>query len=161
MRLLVVTTEPLDTDTVDAIVDPGESPEIRVVAPTITDSGFRFWMNDTDIALADAGRVVDESLEALDHADVKADADAPTDDEPSVAVEDALRTFEPDRVVVIRHAEGDDGYREDDLVDQIESVSEVEVEVHTASGTPADAELGSLGSPAAETLHEIELEDRD
>ncbi len=161
MKLLVVTTEPLDAATVDQIVDPKESPEVRIVAPTVTDSGFRFWMNDTDVAIADAGRVVAESLDALDRAEVTAEADTPTDDEPSVAVEDALRTFEPDRVVVIRHPEGDAGYREDDLVDQIESVSDVEVEVHTADGSPADADLGPLGSAAAETLHEIELEDRD
>lgn len=160
MKLLVVTTEPLDADIVRAIVDAGESPDVRVVAPTITESGFRFWMNDTDIALADAQRVVDESLAALAEAEVPADADAPTDDDPSVSVEDALHTFEPDRIVLIRHPESQAGYREDDLVEQIEDATDAPVVVHIARGEPADAAVGALGSPAGETLHDVDLEER-
>jgi hypothetical protein len=128
MKVLVVASEPVDEEVIDLVED---ADEVRVIAPTLPGSALRYWLNDTDAALGKAQAVVDESAAGL--ADVAADVtiDAPTDDDPSVTIDDALRTFDPDRVVVLKHADDEEAYREDELVEEIQQSTDVEIDVRT------------------------------
>lgn len=128
MKVLVVAAEPVDDELVGVV---SEEDEVRVVAPTIPGSPLRYWLNDTDAALERAEDVVEESVDRLDAAGVSVDADAPTDDPPSDVIEDALRGFDPDRVVVLKHEEEQESYREDELVETVENYTDVPVDVRT------------------------------
>lgn len=129
MKVLVVASEPVDADVIDALTDADAIDEVRVIAPTLTGSALRYWMNDTDDALEKAQAVADESVEQLGGAGIDARADAPTDDEPSITIDDALRTFDPDRVMVLKHSPGDEAYRENELVEEISELSDAPVDV--------------------------------
>lgn len=129
MKLLVVASEPIDGSAVELITKDETLDEVRVIAPTLTGSALRYWMNDTDKAIAHAEHVVVESLNELDEADISAAAHPVTDDEPAVTIDDALRVFDPDRIVVVKHGPSDEAYREDQIVEVIESSTDVPVEV--------------------------------
>jgi hypothetical protein len=135
MKLLVVATEPLDDDVVDSITADENPDEVRVIAPTLTGSALRYWMNDTDDAIERSEEILDESLERLDDVSIPASAAPVTDDEPSVTIDDALREFEPDRIVVIKHGSDEEAYREDEIVQVIEEYTDAPVEVHAVEST--------------------------
>jgi hypothetical protein len=129
MKLLVVASEPIDEAAVNLITQGGPPEEVRVIAPTLTGSALRYWMNDTDAAIEKSEAVVDASLAQLEEAEIVASAAPVTDDQPAVTISDALREFDPDRIVVVKHTRGDEAYREEEIVDQIGEHSDVEVEV--------------------------------
>jgi len=129
MKLLVVATEPIDEEAVELISQQQDPEEVRVIAPTLTGSALRYWMNDTDAAIEHSEKVIDESLRELEAAGIDADPEPVTDDQPAIAIDDALREFAPDRVIVVKHSSGDEVYRENEIVEQIEEYSDVPVEV--------------------------------
>lgn len=131
MKLLVVASEPIDEAAVELITKDEMPDEVRVIAPTLTGSALRYWMNDTDAAIAHSEHVVDASLDELDSAGIPAAAAPVTDDQPAITIDDALREFGPDRVVVVRHHDTDAAYREDEIVEVIEEHSDAPVEVLT------------------------------
>jgi GABA permease len=114
MKLLVVTSEPISAqqlrDAVPDEFDP-EGAEVMVVAPALQDNPFKFWFADVDEAIARAVKVRDESLERLDSEGVSASGDTGESD-PSQAIQDAIETFKPDRIVVFTHPDSDQRYRE-------------------------------------------------
>jgi nucleotide-binding universal stress UspA family protein len=114
VRLLVTTAEPISAELLRSVV--GELPddaEVLVVSPATTHSGLRFWVSDVDEAIAHAEQVQAETVERLEEAGIDASGEV-GESEPLVAIEDALRTFGADRVVVIEHDEQERDYREDD-----------------------------------------------
>jgi len=115
MKLLVLTSEPITAeqlrDALPADVDPAEA-EVMVVAPAFADSALRFWMSDADEAIARAETVRRESVEQLGEAGVPATGDTGESD-PYTAVEDALKTFDADRIVLFTHQGSQQRYRED------------------------------------------------
>lgn len=129
MKVLVVATEAVDRDVIEELAVLDEGDEVRVMAPTLSGSALRYWMNDTDDALEHAQSVVGESSERLDELDAEVSTDASTDDTPAVAIDDALRMFDPDRIVVVKHRPDDEAYLEDTLIDEIVSRSDAPVEV--------------------------------
>jgi hypothetical protein len=135
MKVLIVASEPVDEDVVDLLPDDGVE-EVRVIAPTLPGSAVRYWMNDTDAALDRAREVASESVEVIDDAGIPVSADPPTDDEPEVSIDDALRDFNPDRVLVIKHERNDEAYREDSLVEEILDQTDVPVDVRTVTSGP-------------------------
>jgi hypothetical protein len=115
MKVLVLTSEPVTAqqlrDALGADVDPSAA-EVMVVAPAFADSAMRFWMSDADDAIARAERVRRESVERLGDAGVPATGDTGEAD-PYTAIEDALKTFEADRIVLFTHQGAEQRYRED------------------------------------------------
>jgi hypothetical protein len=115
MRILVLTSEPIGAgelrDALGPDIDPTDT-EVMVVAPALQQSGFKFWFSDVDEAIAKADDVRRETLERLSDDGVPASANTGESD-PTVAIEDALRTFRAERIVLFTHAEGDERYRED------------------------------------------------
>ncbi len=123
MRILVVTTEPVSAghlrDTLPADADPRDA-EVMVVAPALHQSALRFWMSDADDAIAKAEQVRRESLEQLSDDGVAATADT-GEGSTADAIEDALKSFPADRIVVFTHPEGEQRYREDLDADEVEA----------------------------------------
>jgi hypothetical protein len=121
MKLLVLTSEPITADQLrDAVpegVDPGDA-EVMVVAPALQESGLRFWMSDADDAIAHADEVRREAVDKLGEGGVSASGDTGESD-PNTAIQDALMTFEADRIVLFTHRGDDKGYREDIDPDEI------------------------------------------
>ncbi|MFL5865316.1 MAG: hypothetical protein ACJ780_31880 [Solirubrobacteraceae bacterium] len=115
MRLLVVTSEPVSADQLRQAL-PGDSDptdaEVMVVAPALQESALRFWMSDADDAIARAEEVRAQSMENLGEAGVSATGDTGEAD-PENAIEDALKTFPADRILVFTHGGKERRYRED------------------------------------------------
>jgi hypothetical protein len=120
MKLIVLTSEPVTAgqlrDALPAGIEPRDA-EVMVVAPALAENALRFWVSDADEAIERAKAVGRESLAELDSAGVAASADTGEGD-VLTAVEDALQTFDADRIVIFTHAPGDRRYGED--VDEAE-----------------------------------------
>ena len=115
MRLLVLTTDPVDADAVRAAL-PGEDlegTEVLVVSPAVNESALAFWVSDADEAIAEAQSAQEETVERLEEQGIDAAGDT-GESEPAVALRDALAAFPADRIVVFSHPEGDRDYREDE-----------------------------------------------
>jgi hypothetical protein len=115
MKLLVVTSEPITAaqlrSAVAADADPAET-EILVLAPALAESPLRFWLSDTDDAIARAGEVRSETVRELSEEGLSAVGRTDTSD-PLQAIGDALVTFPADRIVLFSHAGDAERYRED------------------------------------------------
>jgi hypothetical protein len=115
MKVLVLTSEPITAQALRAAlsadIDPSDA-EVMLVAPAFAESAVRFWMSDADDAIARADDVWRESVERLDEAGISATGDTGEAD-PHTAIEDALKTFDADRIVVFTHEGEDQRYRED------------------------------------------------
>jgi hypothetical protein len=114
MKVLVLTSEPITAqqlrDALASDVDPSKA-EVMVVAPALQESAVKFWLSDADDAIARADQVRRESIERLGDAGVSATGDTGESD-PETAIEDALETFDADRIVVFTHRGDAQRYRE-------------------------------------------------
>jgi GABA permease len=100
-RILVVANEtPAEATLAEAIehAAAGRRTQVRVVCPALT-SPARHWTSDLDGARADARERLDRTLERLRAAGVEADGEI-GDEDPLRAIEDVLRTFGPDGIVI-------------------------------------------------------------
>jgi hypothetical protein len=115
MKVLVLASEPITAqqlrEALSSDVDPSDA-EVMVVAPALQESGLKFWLSDADDAIARADAVRRESIERLGDAGVSATGDTGESD-PEEAIEDALKTFDADRIVLFTHQGEDQRYRED------------------------------------------------
>lgn len=115
MKVLVLTSEPITAsrlrDAFGSGADPADA-EVMVVAPALAESALKFWMSDADEAIARAEQVRRDSVERLGEAGVSASGDTGEAD-PYTAIEDALKTFDADRIVLFTHPDDDQRYRED------------------------------------------------
>lgn len=94
----------------------GYEAEVLVVAPTLT-SPARYWTSDVDGARAAARERLDASLAALAEAGVRARGEI-GDEDPVQAIEDALRTFGADEVIVSTHPPGRSNWLERSVVER-------------------------------------------
>ncbi len=105
-RLLVLAQEPLPEESVEELRRRGDR-VLVISSPTPTP--LRRWVSDVDPARAAADARVNAVIEELRAADVDA-AGAVGDEDPLRAIEDALRTFGGDEIVVAT-GRGPDGDR--------------------------------------------------
>src|SRR5262249_33386110 len=114
MKVLVLTSEPITAGQLRGALgsdgDPSDA-EVMVVAPALADSAFKFWMSDADNAIARAEEVRRASVERLGEEGVSATRDTGEAD-PYLAIEDALKTFDADRIVLFTHGGEGQRYRE-------------------------------------------------
>jgi hypothetical protein len=109
--LLVVVT----TDVQDAALREhvrrlaGEDAELLVVAPASDISRLDWLTNAEDEARAEAGSLADETAEATPTTDVEAQVG---DSDPVKAIEDALRGFPADEVLLVTHPDDDASWLE-------------------------------------------------
>lgn len=115
VKVLVLTSEPITAQQLrDALSASGDASdlEVMVLAPALADSAFKFWMSDADEAIARAEEVRQASVERLGDDGVSATGDTGEAD-PFLAIEDALGTFDADRIVLFTHGGDSQRYRED------------------------------------------------
>jgi hypothetical protein len=92
----------------------GYTTEVLVVTPALN-SPVRHWTSDEDQARADASRRLEASLERLGRAGIDARGEV-GDGDPLQAIEDALRTFGADEVIISTHPEGRSNWLERGVV---------------------------------------------
>ena len=99
-RLLVVVTTEVADATVREFVrrSAGVEAEVQVVAPASGISRLDWLTNAEDDARADAGSLADKTAQAAPTTDVQAKVG---DSDPVKAIEDALREFPADEVLII------------------------------------------------------------
>lgn len=120
MNLLVLAPEPVDVSKLkSAVGDLPDDLKILYVAPALNDSPIRFWASDADGAIAEAQERVDQTERALSDEGVQATG-VTGESEPLLALQDALATFQADRIVVFVHADDEQKYREDDVIGEAE-----------------------------------------
>src|ERR1700760_9175 len=115
MKVLAVTSEPITAGQLRDVLGTGKDlsdTEVMVVAPALADSALKFWLSDADEAIARADEVRRESVDRLGEQGVSATGDTGEAD-PYLAIEDALKTFDADRIVLFAHGGEHQRYRED------------------------------------------------
>ena len=129
MRPLVLTSEPITAQQLrDALGQPvGADLEVMVVAPALHESALRFWMADADEAIARADRVRRQTAVKLEGSGVATQA-ATGESDPIQAIQDALQTFEADRILIFRHPGEQQRYREDVDLDEVRGAFGLPVE---------------------------------
>jgi hypothetical protein len=116
-RILVVANETVGGRTLREIIREraeGVREEVLVVTPALN-SPLRHWTSDEDGAREAARERLDESLERLREAGINVRGEVGTDD-PLQAIEDALRTFGADEVILSTHPEGRSNWLERGVV---------------------------------------------
>jgi nucleotide-binding universal stress UspA family protein len=88
--------------------------EVLVVSPALN-SPLKHWLSDEDEARAAAQRRLDESLARLREVGIEARGEV-GDADPLQAIEDALRTFGPDEIIISTHPEGRSNWLERGVV---------------------------------------------
>jgi hypothetical protein len=81
----------------------GRSSEILVVVPALTSSRMEHWASDVDGALEEARRRLEESLRRMEAVGIKARGTVGDHHEPNASLEDALRAFPADEVIISTH----------------------------------------------------------
>jgi hypothetical protein len=81
----------------------GRTTEILVVVPALTSSRLEHWSSDVDRALDEAGERLDASLATMAQAGLRARGHVGDHHEPNAALEDALRDFPADEVIISTH----------------------------------------------------------
>jgi hypothetical protein len=106
-RILVIANETVGGSTLRDEVrkrSEGVAEHVLVVTPALN-SPLRHWVSDEDDARAAAQKRLDASLAQLRAAGIRADGEV-GDAEPLQAIEDALRTFGADEIIISTHPEG-------------------------------------------------------
>ena len=118
-RILVVANETVGGHTLRSMIlerslDVRE--EVLVVTPALN-SPLRHWVSDEDGARAAAQERLDDSLARLANAGVQARGEV-GDGDPLQAMEDALRTFGADEIIISTHPEGRSNWLERGVVER-------------------------------------------
>jgi len=80
----------------------GRETEILVLTPALTSSRAAHWASDVDEAIEHARQRMELSVIALEEAGLAVRGEV-GDSDPNVAIEDALRTFAADEIVISTH----------------------------------------------------------
>jgi len=94
----------------------GKAVRVLVVCPALN-SPLRHWANDEEEARETAQQRLDESLTGMRAAGLDARGEI-GDGDPIQAIEDAIRTFQPDELIVSTHPEGRSHWLERGVVDK-------------------------------------------
>jgi hypothetical protein len=118
-KLLVVATAPIEPGPLqDAVrAHAGDEAEIRVVAPASDVSPLQWLASDEDEAREKAAVVATEAAESVGPEAARTDAEV-GDTDPVQAIEDALRTFPADEVLVVTRSEDDASWLEQDSAEE-------------------------------------------
>jgi hypothetical protein len=118
-RILVIANETVGGRALTDLIherSEGVREEVLVVTPALN-SPLRHWTSDEDDARAAAHDRLDASLERLRSLGVQADGSV-GDSDPLQAIEDAMRTFGPDEIILSTHPEGRSHWLERGVVDK-------------------------------------------
>jgi hypothetical protein len=116
-RILVIANETVGGETLREEIrrrSEGYEEQVLVVCPALN-SPIRHWASDEDQARANAQQRLDASLARLAEAGIVARGEV-GDCEPLQAIEDAVRTFGPDEIIISTHPEGRSNWLEKGVV---------------------------------------------
>jgi len=116
-RILVVANETLADERLAGEIQratTGYRREVHVVCPALT-SPASHWTSAVDGARAEAQQRLDHTLSRLRAAGIDAEGEI-GDEDPLQAIEDVLRTFAADEIIISTHPEGRTGRLERDIV---------------------------------------------
>jgi hypothetical protein len=115
-RILVVANETVAGRALrsEVVRRAGEDADVLVVCPALN-SPLRHWASDEDGARAEAEKRLAESLAALATAGVEARGEV-GDADPIQAMDDALRTFGADQIVISTHPPGRSNWLEKEVI---------------------------------------------
>jgi hypothetical protein len=115
-RILVVANETVAGRALreEVVQRAGDDAEVFVVAPALN-TRLRHWTSDEDRARVQAQGRLDASLAALAESGIAAEG-VVGDDDPLQALEDALRTFGADEIIISTHPPGRSNWLERDVV---------------------------------------------
>jgi hypothetical protein len=110
-RLLVVANESAAGDDLRAAIGAhaGGGTDVLVIAPALN-TRIRFWAGDDRSARRRAEERLESSLRSLAAAAIDAEGFV-ADADPLLAIEDALRLFDADRIVIATHPEDSSNWR--------------------------------------------------
>jgi hypothetical protein len=134
-RILVVANETLTGSPLrNAIVEmaAGVAEDVLVVAPALN-SQVRTWFSDEDAAREAATQRLDATVEDLRTAGVNVRGEI-GDGDPVQALEDALRGFAADAIVISTHAEGSSNWLEEGVVEAARARFDVPITHVVGSG---------------------------
>src|SRR5262245_22507517 len=118
-RILVIANETVGGEELLAElkrrVEGQPSSQVFVVCPALN-SKLRHWVSDEDQARVAAQSRLDESLEAMRAAGIEARGQI-GDSDPMQAIEDGIRVFAPDELVISTHPEGRSHWLERGIVE--------------------------------------------
>jgi hypothetical protein len=97
----------------------GRESEILVVTPALT-SAVKHWLSDVDEAIEAAGERRADSVRAIEALGLTARGEV-GDSDPNVAIEDALRSFPADEVIISTHPPQRSRWLERGVVDRARS----------------------------------------
>jgi len=118
-RILVVANETVGGRELIECIErksEGVAEKVLVVCPALN-SPLRHWVSDEDDARAAAQKRLDASVASMQAVGIEASGQI-GDGDPLQAIEDAVRTFAPDEVVVSTHPEGRSHWLERGVVDR-------------------------------------------
>jgi hypothetical protein len=102
-RLLVIANQTVECDRLDELVaEVGATPEVLVVAPVLARRRIDYWTGDDRRARRDAAARLAVTVQRLRSVGVNVEG-ALGDPDPLLAIEDALREFPADEIVVLAH----------------------------------------------------------
>ncbi len=146
-RLLVLATEAcMGSALMDEVRDRAEGAEVIVVAPALA-TRLRYWLSDEDPGVAAAERRQQASLEHVGAAGVPAHG-VVGDPDPLQALDDAVRTYAPDEVVIVTHPDEQANWLEHGLVAQARDRLGVPVTHLVADDRRGDSRLVTHERPA-------------
>jgi len=121
MNLLVLAPERVDAGTVRGALSGEDLTDAKIlcVVPALNESSLAFWVSDSDEAIAEAGERADQTEQAL-QADGMQATGVTGESEPLLALQDALATFQADRILVFVRPDDEQSYREDDVIGEAE-----------------------------------------
>ena len=118
-RILVIANETVGGEMLRNMIltkAAGVGEQVLVVVPALN-SPLRHWASDEDNARAAAAERLERSLQRLKEAGVEATGEV-GDGDPLQAMEDALRTFGADEIVISTHPEGRSHWLERGVVEK-------------------------------------------
>jgi hypothetical protein len=120
----------------------GHKEQVLVVCPALN-SPLKHWMSDDDAAREEAHRRLNHSLRQLEADGVSAFGDV-GDSDPIMAIEDALRTFGANEIIISTHPEGRSNWLEKGIVTSARErfavpITHVVVDLEAEAGSQAQA----------------------
>jgi len=139
-RILVVANETVGGPELRSEIQEragGRRTRVLVVCPALN-SPLRHWASDEDDARHAAQERLDRSLESMRAAGIDAEGQI-GDGDPLQAIEDAIRTFRPDELIISTHPPGRSHWLERGVVDGARERYEIRL-THVVVDLDADAD---------------------
>ena len=126
-RILALVSEPISADALRAAIgtEAADEAEVLVIAPALN-TKTRFLLADPDPAIDRAEAVQEETVERLGEEGIDAAGDS-GEENPMLALQDALATYEADEIVLFTHPGGKLNWKEEGLVEEAQGRFDVPV----------------------------------